>query len=114
MAAAAAYNQAEPWLEDLIVYLHANFTYLKTFLETELPDVRAYDLQGTYLAWVDFNGLGLAEQDRIRILEEQAGVGLDHGAWFGENGKGFERFNIACPRTILARAAEAIVAAFGQ
>jgi cystathionine beta-lyase len=112
VAAAAAYTEAEPWLEDLILYLHANFTYLKTFLETELPGVRVYDLQGTYLAWVDFNGLGLAEKDRIRILEEQAGVGLDHGEWFGDNGKGFERFNIACPRSILARAAEAIVAAF--
>lgn len=112
VAAAAAYNDAEPWLEDLIVYLHDNFMYLKTFLEAELPGVNVYELQGTYLVWVDFSGLGLAEKERIRLLEEQAGVGLDHGAWFGTNGKGFERVNIACPRSILARAAEAIVAAF--
>ncbi len=114
VAAAAAYNEAEPWLEDLIVYLHDNYTYLKTFLETELPGVTVYELQGTYLVWVDFNGLGLAEKERIRMLEEQAGVGLDHGDWFGATGRGFERINIACPRSILARAAEAIVAGISQ
>ena len=47
----------------------------------------------------------------IRALEEDAKVGLDHGIWFGENGAGFERFNIACPRATLIRAVEATVAA---
>lgn len=112
VASAAAYNEAEPWLEDLIEYLHDNFTYLKTFLERELPGVRAYELQGTYLVWVDFSALGLDEKERIRLLEEKAGVGLDHGDWFGDNGIGFERFNIACPRSILVKAAESIVSAF--
>lgn len=31
--------------------------------------------------------------------------------WFGDNGTGFERFNIACPRTILEKAVESVIMA---
>jgi cysteine-S-conjugate beta-lyase len=112
IATQAAYNGAEPWLEDLIVYLQENFAYLKTNLEEQLPGVRVFDLEGTYLAWADFNSLGLSPAKIVQIIEEEAGVALDHGDWFGENGAGFERFNIACPRTILKQAVESVVAAF--
>jgi cystathionine beta-lyase len=114
VAAAAAYNEAEPWLEDLILYLQDNYIWLKTCLEKALPGVRVYELQGTYLVWVDFRSLGLDETERIRCLEEKACVGLDHGDWFGDNGSGFERVNIACPRALLVRAAEAIVSAYKE
>ena len=112
VAAAAAYNEAEPWLDDLIEYLQGNYTYLKSYLEQELPGVVVYELQGTYLVWVDFQAVVPDQEERIRLLEEKAGVGLDHGEWFGDNGDGFERINIACPRSILERAAGSIVAAF--
>ncbi len=112
IATTAAYNGAEPWLEDLIVYLQDNFIYLKTSLEEQLPGVRVFDLEGTYLAWADFRALGLSPTKMVQIIEEEAGVALDHGDWFGENGAGFERFNIACPRQILKRAVESVVAGF--
>jgi cystathionine beta-lyase len=112
IATTAAYNGAEPWLEDLILYLQDNFSYLKTSLETQLPGVKVFDLEGTYLAWADFRPLGVSSQEIIRIIEEDAGIALDHGDWFGDNGTGFERFNIACPREILKKAVEAIVAGF--
>lgn len=112
VAAAAAYNEAEPWLDDLIIYLHDNFKYLKKTLETELPGVRFSDLEGTYLAWADFRNLGFSSEKQKMLLEEKAKVGLDHGDWFGQNGIGFERFNVACPRELLKKAAESIVWAF--
>ncbi len=111
IAAAAAYNEAEPWLDDLIPYLNDNFNYLKTTLEEQLPGVKVFDLQGTYLVWVDFGNLGLDCKKRVLALEEDAKVALDHGDWFGENGSGFERFNIACPRSILEKAVESVVVA---
>ena len=111
IGAAAAYNGAEAWLDDLLVYLQGNFTYFKTVMETQLPGVKVYDLQGTYLAWVDFRNIGLDCKKMTSILEEDANVALDHGNWFGENGAGFERVNIACPRAILTKAAEAVVSA---
>lgn len=112
IATAAAYNEAEPWLDDLLLYLKDNFIYLKTSLEEQLPGVKVFDLEGTYLAWADFRPTGLSNQKIIQIIEEEAGVALDHGDWFGANGAGFERFNIACPRAILKKAVEGVVAGF--
>ncbi len=31
-------------------------------------------------------------------MQEKCKIALDDGFWFGENGIGFERMNIACPR----------------
>jgi bifunctional pyridoxal-dependent enzyme with beta-cystathionase and maltose regulon repressor activities len=41
----------------------------------------------------------------------EARVFLDEGYIFGPEGEGFERINIACPRSILAEALERIKAA---
>ena len=112
VAATAAWEKGEPWLEDLIRYLHANFLYLKETVETGLPGVRVLDLEGTYLPWIDLNPLGLAPEKIVEIVEKEAGLALDHGDWFGANGAGFERINIACPRVILEKAATALVKAF--
>jgi len=114
IATQAAYNDAELWLDDLIPYLNENFLYLKTTLEKELPGVKVYDLEGTYLVWADFKPLGLSPEDIIKRIEESAGIALDHGDWFGENGAGFERFNIACPRSIIVKAVNALISAFSS
>ncbi len=114
IATQAAYNGAEPWLDDLILYLNQNYIYLKNSLEANLPGVKAFDLEGTYLAWVDFNPLGFSPTQIVEKIEKGAGLALDHGDWFGENGAGFERFNIACPRSILKKAVDAVLAAFNS
>ena len=114
IATQAAYNGAEAWLDDLIVYLHQNYLYLKNSLAEKLPGAKVFDLEGTYLAWVDFKPLGFAPEQIIRKVEDEAGLALDHGDWFGENGAGFERFNLACPRSILEKAVAAVVKAFTQ
>ncbi|MCF6246430.1 MAG: pyridoxal phosphate-dependent aminotransferase [Desulfobacula sp.] len=114
VATQAAYNGAEPWLDELLVYLYQNFLYLKQNLEERLPGLKVFDLEGTYLVWVDFRPLGLSSEKIIQVIEEDAGVAVDHGDWFGKNGAGFERFNIACPRSILRKAVEAVVAAFSK
>jgi len=112
IATQAAYNGAEPWLDDLLVYLHYNFLFLKENLEANLPGIKVFDLEGTYLVWVDFRPLGLTPEQIVQQLEGVAGLALDHGDWFGANGAGFERFNIACPWSILEKAVAAVVSAF--
>jgi cystathionine beta-lyase len=64
--------------------------------------------EGTYLVWVDFRSLGLDPAERKALMMDQARVYLDEGELFGPEGEGFERFNIACPRSILEEALERI------
>jgi len=112
VAAKAAWEKGEPWLEDLLQYLYANFLYLKNTVESQLPGARVTDLEGTYLPWINLNPLGLASEKIVEVVEKEAGLALDHGDWFGANGAGFERVNIACPKALLEKAVTALVGAF--
>lgn len=112
IASRAAYEEGEAWLDDLIPYLWENYTFLKGEIENRLPGVRVAALEGTYLPWIDFTGLGLSADEIVAISEMKAGLALDPGDWFGQGGGGFMRINIACPRALLKEAAASLVAAF--
>ena len=100
-AALAAYRDGQEWLDEVLVYLEANRDYLVEFVESELPGVAIWKPEGTYLSWLDCRALDLPVSPHEFFLKE-AKVGLNEGASFGEDGKGFVRLNFACPRALLA------------
>ena len=61
-------------------------------------------VEGTYLVWVDFRGLSLTEEELEELIVKKANLWLDSGTVFGKAGAGFQRFNVACPRSILRQA----------
>lgn len=97
----AAYNHGEEWLVQVLDYIWANHQHLKTFMAENLPDIEIYDLQGTYLNWMDFRGLKLERGPLEELTQLKAKVLFDEGYIFGAEGEGFERINLACPRPIL-------------
>ncbi|HFE67031.1 MAG TPA: aminotransferase class I/II-fold pyridoxal phosphate-dependent enzyme, partial [Chloroflexi bacterium] len=110
VAVQAAYNHGEEWLEAMLAYVEDNYHFMVSYLAEHLPQVRVIPLEGTYLAWCDFRALGLFPAERKRLIMEKANVYLDEGEMFGPEGEGFERFNLACPRSLLAEAVERIAA----
>ena len=110
-AVEAAYDHGEEWLDQLLAYLDGNYRFLESFFRERLPGIRVVETAGTYLVWVDFASLGLDADALQRLMMEEARVFLDEGYIFGPEGEGFERINIACPRSILAEALERIEAA---
>ncbi|HQH19740.1 MAG TPA: cystathionine beta-lyase, partial [Bacteroidales bacterium] len=108
IALEAAYNKGEIWLEELMGYLQKNVNFLRNFLSEHLPQIKLIEPEGTYLLWLDFRNLKLNQKDLNQLLIHQANIGLNDGAMFGEGGEGFQRINIACPRSILKKALEQI------
>jgi cystathionine beta-lyase len=104
----AAYEQGEPWLEQTLDYLQGNLEYLETYIGQRIPEIEVVRPEGTYLVWLDCRKLGLDKAELKRLMREQARVYLDEGDIFGPEGEGFERINIACPRSILAEALDRI------
>ena len=113
-ACEAAYRYGGEWHAELLGYLKSNLNFLREFLQTRLPEVKLIEPEGTYLVWLDFDSLGLTEEQREELLTKKAGIWLDSGAIFGAAGEGFERINIACPRSILKDALERIERAVRQ
>ena len=103
----AAYNKGGAWLDELRNYLYHNARTVYCYLEDELPQLQALPLEGTYLMWLDCRALlqpgepleGFSERFAAHLQEQ--GLVLSTGTIYGAAGEGFERLNIACPRTTL-------------
>ena len=108
VAVEAAYNHGEEWLAQVLDYLEGNLRYLEDYVSGRIPQVTVIRPEGTYLVWMDCRRLGLDKDGLKRLMLKEARVYLDEGFLFGPEGEGFERINIACPRSILAEALERI------
>lgn len=100
-ACQAAYQKGEEWYQAMLAYVKENIAYTKQFVETRLPGVKMAEPEGTYLVWMDFRGLGLADSELEELIVKKAGLWLDSGSIFGDEGRGFQRVNVACPRKTL-------------
>lgn len=112
LACEAAYKHGNEWLSEVKRYIRSNIEYTKSFIEENLPGVKMYEPEGTYLVWIDFRGTGLDDSEINRKMIHEAKVWLDAGNIFGESGKGYQRINVACPRSILTEALERIRGSF--
>ncbi|MGI6004919.1 MAG: MalY/PatB family protein [Christensenellales bacterium] len=104
VACKAAYLEGLPWLEALRAYLADNLALVRGTLQDKLPMIRLVEPEGTYLAWLDFHALGLSEAQLEDLIVRKAGLWLDAGTMFGVGGEGFQRINMACPRSVLLKA----------
>lgn len=100
-----AYNKGENWLEEFKSLIYKNYQILVDFINQNLPKVKIYPLQGTYLAWLDFRSYSYHFKDLEKKMIN-ADLYLDEGYLFGQEGEGFERINIACPTSVLLEALE--------
>ncbi len=101
-----AYDHCEKWLEQLVELIDTNRRIIVEFLSRELPEINVYRLEGTYLLWMDFNGLKIESHALAKILKEKARLFFDEGFIFGDQGNGFERWNLACPAKYIHPALE--------
>ena len=112
VAAKAAWDACEGWLDALRTYLYGNFSVLRAFLRTRLPQLQVAALEATYLAWVDATALNVPSIKLAHRLEHDARVKFSPGAIYGEaKGSSFLRINLACPRATLTEALERTAAA---
>ena len=105
-ACEAAYTYGHQWVDELVDYLQANIDYMTEFFKERLPEIKVISPEGLYLVWVDMRALGMDQDQLEDFMLNKAYLWLDEGYIFGTGGAGFERFNVACPRSILKQALE--------
>lgn len=111
-ATEAAWRTGEAWLDALMPYLSENRDLFDTRIEAAVPGARSMRLDGTYLAWVNFAGTGLAPEDVAARVATGARIFASPGSQFGPGGEAWLRFNFATPRPILDEALTRLEAAF--
>ena len=107
----AAYREGSEWLDQLMLYLENNKKIFTTALKA-LNGVKVFDLESTYLAWVDFSKLNITETELKKMLVKDAGIAPSFGGGFGKTSEKFARFNIACRKEILDLAIDRLTKTF--
>ncbi len=110
----AAYNLGEDWLNAVLKYIYNNYLYFVKALGKNMPKAKVLPLEGTYLLWVDFRAYQIEDKEMNKKIREDAKIALDGGTMFGLGGKGFQRFNLACPRSILEEVIQRLTPIFAQ
>ncbi|MGB4659111.1 MAG: MalY/PatB family protein [Mobilitalea sp.] len=106
-----AYTKCDKWLEELLVVIDTNKKYIEDFMASKLPKIKVFELQGTYLQWLDFNALGMDCKELENFMQQEAQIFFDEGYIFGDGGCGFERINIACPTWVIREAMDRLYTA---
>ncbi len=99
IATIAAYREGGEWLDELIEYIHNNYTFFSNYCKEHYPMFPVAPLEGTYLAWMNCKKLSLPSEHIEEELIAEAGLWLNAGSMYGEEGEGFMRWNLACPRS---------------
>ncbi len=99
-ATVAAWRHAQPWLDAVMVKLRANRDYMADFVAREMPKIKHYRPEATYLAWLDCRALDLPGTPHQFFLNE-AKVGLNDGGTFGTPGTQSVRLNFATSDEVL-------------
>jgi len=113
VAMKAAYSSGTPWLKAVISYLERNVELVRDAL-SNIPGVELVEPEGTFLLWVNFNGLGMELDELDSFLRDKAKWSITRGHSFGKEGNGFARVNIACTRTKLETALGSLELAVGR
>ncbi len=98
----AAMTHAQPWVDELDAEVAANKALLARLLAEQLPAARYSPGDGTYLAWVDCSGLGLA--DPATAFREQGRVAFSPGVNFGAAHAQWVRINLAASPALVTEA----------
>src|SRR5579872_288730 len=114
IATEAAWRTGEAWLDALLPYLAENRKIFDARIEAAAPGARSMHLDGTYLAWVDFSGTGLAPEDVAARVRDGARLFVSPGEQFGPGGETWLRVNFATPRPLLDEALSRLEDAFSD
>ncbi len=112
-ASIAAWRWGQPWLDEVVPYLQANRDYARRALAERIPEIRFYEPEATYLAWLDCGALGIKGSPAGHFMKHGR-VALAGGRRFGAAWDQHVRLNFATSRPILTDLVDRMAKALGR
>lgn len=110
----AAYSpEGAAWVDGLMEVLDTN---RKVFCDgiNAIPGMSAMPMQSTFLAWVDFDAIGMTSAEIHQRITSDARLVPSPGKIFGLEGASWCRFNIGAPTSVITEAVERLQNAFAD
>jgi len=103
-AMVAAFEQGVDWLDQTVLQLQENLEHLRSEVANRLPQARLYEMEATYLAWLDLGSYKIQDLQQAILKEAKVSVvaGSDHG--INDDYPGFVRFNFATSKPRITEA----------
>lgn len=97
----AAFEEGGEWLDELREYISGNRKLVKEYLRDNIPELKLFDGDATYLLWIDarkvIKRLEPDNKNLAAFIRKKTGLYLSDGSEYGT--EGFLRMNVACPRS---------------
>ena len=100
----AAYDKGEEWLQQMLTYVQGNIDEVVSYIKENIPQLKVIIPQASYLVFIDFSALQLNQKDIVALCTNRAHLALNDGSIYGEEGNGYMRINLACPRSMVRQA----------
>ncbi len=110
----SAYTKGETWLDECKKYIENNYYFVRNFIEENLPKIKLYKFEGTYLLWLNFSLFNLEQKELMSIIVDKCNIALNNGSDFGVEGNGHLRMNLATNKETLKEALERIYQVFSS
>jgi cysteine-S-conjugate beta-lyase len=99
-ATVAAWMESDPWLDRVMTHLLATRDHIAKIIASDVPGVKFYVPEATFLAWMDCTALNLPRTAH-KFFHDDAGVAFNPGETFDPLCKQYARFNFATSRKIV-------------
>lgn len=111
---AAFSEEGDRWRRQMLRYVEDNIDFVIDFCKSEIPQIKPFRPQASFLVWLDCRQFGLTHEQLLDLFIRKAGLALNDGAMFGIGGEGFMRLNVGCPRSLLEKALRSLKAAIDR
>ena len=108
IALEAGYREGYEWLEGLKETIVFNYNLLCEKLAKNAPEIKVYPLEGTYLVFLNVERV-LNGKTTKQFIQDECGLAIDFGDWFGKGYKNYVRINLATSPDNIRKAIERIV-----
>ena len=109
-ACIAAYTKGDDWLDALNDYIDDVMDYAVERFHKEMPRLKVWKPEGTYILWLDFTGYGLTSDELDEKLAKTAHIGMSNGAGMeAPEGTVFRRMCITSPKSVIKEAIDRMV-----
>lgn len=101
----AAYRNGAEWLDQALEYIQENIDWLSENLPAMTDGkIKVIKPQASFLVWLDCKALKMNTDELNDFFVNKARLALNPGAMFGNEGAGYMRMNVGCPRYMIEEA----------
>ena len=111
IATIAVFKEGETWRKELLKYIEKNIELVIDYCAENITCITPLRPQASYLIWLDCRELNLTQEQLNSLFVDKAGLTLNDGEMFGEEGIGFMRMNVATQHATVKKALDRLAKA---